>query len=74
MILEKCWAKLHGSYNAIDGNKCWYLGGFPNEALHAFSAAPTDNYRVSEFKGNLNDLFDKMNKADSMDEIVCCGT
>ena len=34
MILEKCWAKLHGSYAAI-------VGGLPNEVLHAFSGAPT---------------------------------
>jgi len=34
MILEKCWAKLHGSYGAI-------VGGLPNEVLHAFSGAPT---------------------------------
>lgn len=35
MILEKCWAKLHGSYGAI-------VGGLPNEVLHAFSGAPTE--------------------------------
>ena len=39
MVLEKCWAKMYGSYDNIDG-------GLPNEVLHAFSAAPTYNYRV----------------------------
>ena len=33
MILEKCWAKLYGSYEAI-------VGGLPHEVLHAFSGAP----------------------------------
>lgn len=33
MILEKCWAKLYGSYSSI-------IGGLPNEVLHAFSSAP----------------------------------
>lgn len=37
MILEKCWAKLYGSYEAIDG-------GLPNEVLHAYSGAPTYQY------------------------------
>jgi len=34
MILEKCWAKLYGSYSSI-------VGGLPDEVLHAFSGAPT---------------------------------
>ena len=33
VILEKCWAKLYGSYANI-------IGGLPNEVLHAFSGAP----------------------------------
>lgn len=33
MILEKCWAKLYGSYANI-------IGGLPDEVLHAFSTAP----------------------------------
>lgn len=33
MILEKCWAKLYGSYANI-------IGGLPHEVLHAFSSAP----------------------------------
>lgn len=33
MILEKCWAKLYGSFSAI-------VGGLPHEVLHAFSSAP----------------------------------
>ena len=37
MILEKCWAKLYGSYEAIDG-------GLPKDVLHAFSAAPIYEY------------------------------
>ncbi len=34
MILEKCWAKLNGTYGDI-------VGGLPNEVLHAFTGAPT---------------------------------
>lgn len=43
MILEKCWAKLHGSYGAI-------VGGLPNEVLHAFSGAPTYYHEISSDK------------------------
>lgn len=43
MILEKCWAKLHGSYGAI-------VGGLPGEVLHAISAAPTDCYELTSNK------------------------
>lgn len=43
MILEKAWAKLHGSYGAI-------IGGLPNEVLHAFSGAPTEYRSVSTDK------------------------
>lgn len=47
MILEKAWAKLHGSYGAIVG-KIFILiiGGLPNEVLHAFSGAPTFYHSV----------------------------
>ena len=51
-----------------------YLGGLPNEALHAFSAAPTNNYSVASYRNNMDGLFQKMLEADQKDEIVCCGT
>jgi len=43
MILEKCWAKLFGSYENI-------VGGLPNEVLHAFSGAPTFYYSMTYVK------------------------
>ncbi len=33
MVLEKCWAKLFGSYANV-------VGGLPDEVLHAFTSAP----------------------------------
>lgn len=53
MILEKCWAKLFGSYEAIDGKIHSNIGGLPHEVLKAFSSAPTFNYRVSRDKDEL---------------------
>jgi hypothetical protein len=48
--LEKCWAKLFGSYEAIIGKKIYNLGGLPNEVLHAFSGAPTFYHSISNDK------------------------
>lgn len=57
MILEKCWAKLFGSYSLIDGKIFVYLGGLPNEVLHAFSGAPTYNYSVANYRDRIDELF-----------------
>ena len=50
MILEKCWAKLFGSYEAIIGIFFLDLGGLPNEVLHAFSGAPTFYHSITNNK------------------------
>lgn len=67
MILEKCWAKLHGSYGAI-------VGGLPNEVLHAFSAAPTLYNEVPQDKAGQDVLWGKMWESYSKGGILCCGT
>ena len=43
MVLEKCWAKLYGSYAHI-------IGGLPDEVLHAFSSAPVFYRPISSTK------------------------
>jgi len=40
-LLEKAWAKLHGSYQAIES-------GLPSEAFRALTGAPVRYYRLSE--------------------------
>lgn len=50
MILEKCWAKLNGSYGAI-------VGGLPNEVLRSFSGAPTFYHEISGDKLQREDLW-----------------
>jgi calpain-15 len=50
MILEKCWAKLHGSYGAI-------IGGLPFEVLHAFSGAPTSNTNIPKTQKGWDELW-----------------
>ena len=67
MILEKCWAKLHGSYGAI-------VGGLPNEVLHAFSGAPTFYRGISPKKEKQEQLWKDMLEAYREGSILCCGT
>jgi calpain-15 len=43
MVLEKCWAKLYGSFASI-------VGGIPDEVLHAFSSAPVFYRPISSNK------------------------
>ena len=74
MVIEKAWAKLHRSYNAIDGKNVFILGGLPNEVLHAFSAAPTKNYLVRNYMENLDELFQIIIEAEQKEHIICCGT
>ena len=47
LVLEKCWAKLYESYQAIDG-------GFANTALHALSGALTKNYNIKQKTKNID--------------------
>ena len=44
LILEKCWAKLWGSFEKIDSNTYYYTGGYPHQALFALTGAITKNY------------------------------
>ena len=53
MLLEKCWAKLNGSYGDI-------VGGLPNEVLHAFTGAPTYYRDVPRAAEKQNELWAEM--------------
>lgn len=67
MILEKCWAKLYGSYADI-------IGGLPDEVLHAFSTAPVFYRSIGTTKEKQdtlwNEIFDNFGKG----ALLCCGT
>lgn len=67
MILEKAWAKLHGSYGAI-------VGGLPNEVLHAFSGAPTFYSSMPKTKDKQEKLWSRMMAAYKNGGTLCCGT
>lgn len=65
IILEKCWAKLCGSYAESEG-------GLPNEVMRPLTSAPTYTYGVpSDSKYN---LWEEILKSDSMGYVICCGT
>ena len=63
MILEKCWAKLFGSYKAIDGKFFLILAGLPSEVLHAFSGAPCFYHPITQIKEEQETLFKRIIKA-----------
>ena len=67
MILEKCWAKLFGSYEAIDG-------GLPKDVLHAFSAAPIYQHLTNVGEKELNNIFEIMMEGVRREWVICCGT
>lgn len=67
MLLEKCWAKLNGTYGDI-------VGGLPNEVLHAFTGAPTAYKDVPRQPEKQNELWAEMWEAYSKGAILCCGT
>ena len=56
LLLEKAWAKLHQSYDNIEGflyqiyylKIKYHLGGLVTEVLHDFTGAPTENKYLDE--------------------------
>jgi calpain-15 len=67
MLLEKCWAKVNGSYGSI-------VGGLPNEVLHAFTGSPTYLHDIPRAPEQQNELWGTMWEAYSKGAILCCGT
>ena len=53
LVLEKCWAKLYGSYANI-------IGGLPSEVLHALSSAPAFYNRIPSDPNRQEDLWQRM--------------
>ena len=61
LILEKAWAKLHGSYDKI-------IGGYAHQALRDLTGAPAFEYETSE-----EDTWDKILDADRKKYIIQAG-
>ena len=67
MVLEKCWAKLYGSYAKI-------IGGLPNEVLHAFSSAPVFFHPIPPDQSRREKLWENMLRCDQNGALLACGT
>lgn len=61
ILLEKAWAKLHGSYERI-------IGGIAYETMRDITGAPGFSYKTSE-----KDLYAKILEADSRDFLITAG-
>ena len=67
MVLEKCWAKLFGSYANI-------VGGLPHEVSHAFSSAPVFLRRLPGDDKKREALWNEMLEDERNGALFCCGT
>jgi calpain-15 len=67
MVLEKCWAKLFGSYANI-------VGGLPHEVSHAFSAAPVFVRRIPSDHARREALWQEILEDEQQGGLFCCGT
>jgi hypothetical protein len=52
VLLEKAWAKLHGSYDNI-------IGGYVSEALHDLTGAPTEDKNIGKIN-NFDELWQEL--------------
>ena len=71
LIIEKCWAKLHGNYAKIDG-------AFAREPLHDFTGAPSRTYK-GFYQKSLNSETNKhiwkiIRDGEKNDHAMCVGT
>ena len=64
LLLEKCWAKLHGNYCKIDGGLC-------RETLHDLTGAPTRTFFLD---GRTDDIWSRLKEGEMNDFIMTCGS
>ena len=64
MLIEKAWAKLHGSFHVIEG-------GDSRESLVSLTGAPTDYYTHREQKQDK--FWEIIKEADSNNYVMCSG-
>ena len=66
ILIEKAYAKLHGSYERISG-------GLSHDALRDLTFAPTLLYMGEEFQRDAEEAWRMVNEADHNKWIMCTG-
>jgi calpain-15 len=71
LIMEKCWAKLHGNYAKIDG-------AFAREPLHDLTGAPSKTYKPDAGKSVHTDknkhIWKRIKDGEEKDHAMCAGS
>ena len=65
IMLEKAWAKIHGSYERIE----W---GDTQTAVRDLTGAPGETYDLKDKEMTPEDIWDKLVEADKNRYIICC--
>ena len=63
LLLEKAWAKLHGSYDRI-------ISGYAHETMRDLTGAPAFEYQI---KDNKDSIFAKIEEAKNYDWAIAAG-
>ncbi|GCC23659.1 hypothetical protein chiPu_0002057 [Chiloscyllium punctatum] len=66
-LFEKAFAKLHGSYKAIEG-------GYTLDALTDLTGGVGEIYRFSEFADRYEELYNHLSAASRKNALMACGT
>lgn len=65
IMLEKAWAKVHGSYERIEG-------GDPQLTVRDLTGAPGETYNLKTGKQTPDEVWQNLKEADEQNYIICC--
>lgn len=64
-MIEKAWAKMHGSYERIEG-------GDTQTTVRDLTGAPGETLDLKEKDANPEEIYQHLKQADELNYIICC--